>query len=194
MMVAHWHGQTWNAAEFARSLGSSEGTARRYLDILAGTYLVRVLPPWFENLKKRQVRSPKIYLQDSGLLHGLLEITGPERLPGHPKVGASFEGFAIEQTLAAFRPRSAFFWRTRTGAELDLLLIRGRQRLGFEVKFSDAPGTTRSMRTALADLGLDHLFVIYPGDEPYPLAEKISALPVSHLPALPDRIARGEFP
>lgn len=194
MMVAHWHGQIWNAAEFARSLGSSEGTARRYLDILAGTYLVRVLPPWFENLKKRQVRSPKIYLQDSGLLHGLLEVNGPERLPGHPKVGASFEGFAIEQTLAAFRPRSAFFWRTRTGAELDLLLVRGQRRLGFEVKFSDAPGTTRSMRTALADLGLDHLFVIYPGDEPYPLAEKISALPISHLPALPDRIARGEFP
>ena len=191
MMVAHWHGQVRNAAEFARSLGSSEGTARRYLDILAGTYLVRVLPPWFENLKKRQVRSPKIYLRDSGLLHGLLETTGRERLSGHPKVGASFEGFAIEQALAAFRPRSAFFWRTRTGAELDLLLIRGQQRLGFEVKFSDAPGTTRSMHTALSDLGLDHLFVIYPGDEPYPLAGKISALPVSHLPALPDRIAGG---
>lgn len=191
MMVAHWHGQVWNAAEFARSLGSSEGTARRYLDILAGTYLVRVLPPWFENLKKRQVRSPKIYLRDSGLLHGLLETTGRERLSGHPKVGASLEGFAIEQAFAAFRPRSAFFWRTRTGTELDLLLIRGQQRLGFEVKFSDAPGTTRSMHTALSDLGLDHLFVIYPGDEPYPLAEKISALPVSHLPALPDRIAGG---
>lgn len=167
--------------------------ARRYLDIFAGTCLARVLPPWFENLKKRQVRSPKIYPQDSGLLHCLPEITDRERLSGHPKIGASFEGFAIGQALAAFRPRNAFFWRTRTGAELDLLLIRERQRLGFEVKCSDAPGTTRSMRTALDDLGLDHLFVIYPGDEPYPLAEGISALPVSDLTALPKRLARGEL-
>lgn len=181
MMVAHWHGQIWNAAEFARSLGSSESTARRYLDLLAGTFLVRVLPPWVENLRKRQIRSPRIYLRDTGLLHALLDIADADELDRHPKVGASFEGFAIEQALAAFERKNAFFWRARTGAELDLLLIRGPRRFGFEVKLSDAPGTTRSMRAALEDLRLDHLFVIYPGDEPYSLDERISVLPLSSL-------------
>lgn len=191
MMVAHWHGQIWNAAEFARSLGSSEPTARRYLDLLAGTFLVRVLPPWVENLRKRQIRSPRIYLRDTGLLHALLDIADADELDRHPKVGASFEGFAIEQALAAFERKDAFFWRARTGAELDLLLIRGPRRFGFEVKLSDAPGTTRSMRAALEDLRLDHLFVIYPGDEPYSLDERISVLPSSSLPGLPERIAAG---
>ena len=191
MMVAHWHGQVWNAAEFARSLGSSEPTARRYLDILAGAYLVRVLPPWVENLRKRQVRSPRIYLRDTGLLHALLDIADANELDAHPKVGASFEGFAIEHALAAFGRVDGFFWRARTGAELDLLLIRGPKRYGFEVKFSDAPGTTRSMRAAIDDLRLDHVFVIYPGDEAYPLDERISVLPVSSLPDLPRRIAAG---
>ena len=190
-MVAHWHGQIWNAAEFARSLGSSEPTARRYLDLLAGTFLVRVLPPWVENLRKRQIRSPRIYLRDTGLLHALLDIADADELDRHPKVGASFEGFAIEQTLAAFERKNAFFWRARTGAELDLLLIRGPRRFGFEAKLSDAPGTTRSMRAALEDLRLDHLFVIYPGDEPYSLDERISVLPLSSLPGLPQRIAAG---
>ena len=191
MMVAHWHGQVWNAAEFARSLGSSEPTARRYLDILAGTYLVRVLPPWVENMRKRQVRSPRIYLRDTGLLHALLDIADADELAAHPKVGASFEGFAIEHTLAAFGRQDGFFWRARTGAEIDLLVIRGPRRYGFEVKFADAPGTTRSMHAALEDLRLDHIFVIYPGEEPYPLAERISVLPVSSLPDLPRRITAG---
>ena len=191
MMVAHWHGQVWNAAEFARSLGSSEPTARRYLDILAGTYLVRVLPPWVENMRKRQVRSPRIYLRDTGLLHALLDIADADELAAHPKVGASFEGFAIEHTLAAFGRQDGFFWRARTGAEIDLLMIRGPRRYGFEVKFADAPGTTRSMHAALEDLRLDHIFVIYPGEEPYPLAERISVLPISSLPDLPQRIAAG---
>lgn len=191
MMVAHWHGQIWNAAEFARSLGTSQPTARRYLDLLAGTYLVRVLPPWIEDLKKRQVRSPRIYLRDTGLLHALLDLADAEELDRHPKVGASFAGFAIEQTLAAFGHREGFFWRARTGAELDLLLIRGPRRLGFEVKLSDAPGTTRSMQAALEDLRLDHLFVIYPGNEHYALHDRISALPVSSLPDLPQRVAAG---
>ena len=191
MMVAHWHGQVWNAAEFARSLGSSEPTARRYLDILAGTYLVRVLPPWVENMRKRQVRSPRIYLRDTGLLHALLDIADTDELAAHPKVGASFEGFAIEHTLAAFDRQDGFFWRARTGAEVDLLVTRGPRRYGFEVKFADAPGTTRSMHAALEDLRLDHIFVIYPGEEPYPLAERISVLPISSLPDLPQRIAAG---
>ena len=190
-MVAHWHGQVWNAAEFARSLASSEPTARRYLDILAGTYLVRVLPPWAENLRKRQVRSPRIYLRDTGLLHALLDIADADELDEHPKVGASFEGFAIEHTLAAFGRQEGFFWRARTGAEIDLLLFRGPRRYGFEVKLADAPGTTRSMRAAIDDLRLDHVFIIYPGVEPYPLDERISVLPVSSLPDLPQRIAAG---
>lgn len=183
-MIAHYHGQVWNAAEFARALGSNRPTARRYLDILSGAFMVRVLPPWIENLKKRQVKAPKIYLRDSGLLHTLLEIPSSGALPSHVKVGASFEGFAIEQVLASLNPRSAYFWRTQAGAELDLLLTHEGKRYGFEVKYSDAPGTTRSMHTAVADLGLDHLFVIYPGSERYRLRDRITALPVAQVPNL----------
>ena len=183
-MVAHYHGQTWNAAEFARSLGSNRPTARRYLDILSGAYMVRVLPPWIENLKKRQIKAPKIYLRDSGLLQTLLEVPSAEALTGHVKVGASFEGFAIEQVLSCLRTRNAYFWGTQGGAELDLLITRGGKRYGFEVKYADAPGTTRSMHTAIADLGLEHLWVIYPGSERYRLREKITALPIRHVPDL----------
>ena len=183
-MIAHYHGQVWNAAEFARALGSNRPTARRYLDILSGAFMVRVLPPWIENLKKRQTKSPKIYLRDSGLLHTLLEIPSPDALPGHVKVGASFEGFAIEQVLSHLNPRSAYFWRTQAGAELDLLITHRGKRYGFEVKHSDAPGTTRSMHTAIADLGLEHLWVIYPGTEHYGLREKITALPIGGVPDL----------
>ncbi|MCP5522982.1 MAG: ATP-binding protein [Verrucomicrobiales bacterium] len=188
-MIAHWHGQVWNAAEFARALGANEVTARRYLDILAGAYMVRVLPPWFENLKKRQVKAPKIYIRDSGLLHALLELRSMDDLAGHPKRGASWEGFAIEQVLAAIPTRSAYFWGTHAGAELDLMITVGGRRYGFECKHTDAPGTTRAMRVALADLGLEHLWVVYPGSESYELAPQISVLPAREIPALGSRLA-----
>ena len=183
-MLAHYHGRVWNAAEFARALGAGESAARRYLDILTGALMVRALPPWFENLKKRQVKAPKIYVRDTGLLHTLLGLTDEDQLAGHPKVGASFEGFAIEQALAAFETSNACFWATHAGAELDLLLMRGGKRYGFEFKHADAPGTTRSMRAAIADLGLDRLWIVYPGDEAYPLDDRISAVPVSGVPEL----------
>lgn len=181
-MIAHYHGQVWNAAEFARALGSNRPTARRYLDILSGAFMVRVLPPWIENLKKRQIKAPKIYLRDSGLLHTLLEIPSADAFTGHIKVGASFEGFAIEQVLSCLDVRSAYFWGTQGGAELDLLITHEGKRYGFEVKYSDAPGTTRSMHTAIADLGLEHLWVIYPGSERYRLRDKITAIPIRDLP------------
>ena len=186
-MIAHYHGQIWNAAEFARSLGASEGTARRYLDILAGAYMVRVLPPWFENLSKRQVKSPKIYIRDSGLLHTLLQLHSADDLLSHPKLGASWEGFAMEQILAAFGTRDAYFWATHAGAELDLMLIVHGRRYGFEFKVADAPGTSRSMRTALADLGLEHLWIVYPGREGYELDQRISVLPLREIPELARR-------
>ncbi len=188
-MVAHYHGQVWNAAEFARAIGTGQAAARRHLDILAAARMVRVLPPWFENLKKRQVRAPKIYVRDSGMLHTLLGLGTADALHGHPKVGASFEGFAIEQILSCFAIREAYFWRTHGGAELDLLLNVNGRRMGFEFKHSDAPGTTKSMHSAMQDLRLDHLWVVYPGDERYPLAERITALPVRDIPSL--ALAKG---
>ena len=191
-MVAHYHGQVWNAAEFARALGSNEGTARRYLDILTGAFMVRALPPWFANVRKRQVKAPKVYLRDTGLLHTLLTLETSEQVAGHPKVGASFEGFAIEQLAGGFESVGAYFWATHGGAELDLFVMRGGRRYGFECKLADAPGTTRSMRTALNDLELEHLFVVYPGNERYPLDKRISALPVADIPALARSLGAGE--
>ena len=188
-MIAHYHGQTWNAAEFARALGSSEATARRYLDILAGAFMVRVLPPWFENLKKRQVKAPKVYVRDTGLLHALLGVSAETWLLGHPKVGASFEGFVVEQLVGALETRDAYYWATHAGAELDLLVLGGGKRYGFECKFADAPGTTRSMRVALEDLKLDHLWIVYPGDEGYVLDDRISVLPVAEIGTLATGIA-----
>ncbi|NCO53576.1 MAG: ATP-binding protein, partial [Deltaproteobacteria bacterium] len=171
-MVAHYHGQIWNAAEFARSLGASEKTARRYLDILAGAYMVRILPPWFENLGKRQVKAPKIYIRDTGILHSLLQIQSLMDLRGHPKLGASWEGFALEQVIAAFETRDVYYWATHAGAELDLLVMSQGKRFGFEFKYSDAPDKSRSMIIAVEDLRLDHLWVIYPGEEEYALDKK----------------------
>ena len=190
-MLAHYHGQVWNAAEFARALGSSEGTARRYLDILTGAFMVRALPPWFANVRKRQVRSPRIYVRDTGLLHALLTLETADEVAGHPKVGASFEGFAVEQIAGAFEAAGAYFWATHGGAELDLLVMRGGRRYGFECKLSDAPGTTRSMRVALADLELEHLWVVYPGHEAYPLDDRISVLPIAGVPALARSLGAG---
>ena len=188
-MIAHYHGQTWNAAEFARALGASEATARRYLDILAGAFMVRVLPPWFENLKKRQVRSPRLYVRDSGVLHTLLGLAREDDVAGHPKVGASFEGFAIEQLLAAFGTDNAYFWATHAGAELDLLVTLAGRRYGFECKLADAPATTKSMRVALADLALDRLWIVYPGAEAYDLDDRIAVLPVAEVPGLAASLA-----
>ena len=191
-MIAHYHGQTWNAAVLARALGASEATARRYLDILAGAFMVRVLPPWFENLKKRQVRSPKLYVRDSGVLHTLLGLAREDEVAGHPKVGASFEGFAIEQLLAAFGTGNAYFWATHAGAELDLLVTLAGRRHGFECKLADAPATTKSMRVALADLALDRLWIVYPGSEAYDLDDRIAVLPVADVPRLAASLERHQ--
>ena len=191
-MMAHYHGQIWNAAEFARALGANEGTARRYLDILTGAFMVRALPPWFANVRKRQVKSPRIYIRDTGLLHALLTLETDEEVAGHPKVGASFEGFAVEQLVSAFEVGGACFWATHGGAELDLLIMRGGKRYGFECKLADAPGTTRSMRVSLNDLELAHLWVVYPGDDAYPLDERISVLPVADIPDLARSLGVGK--
>lgn len=176
-MLAHYHGQIWNAAEPARSLGISEITVRRYLDLLTGAYLVRQLPPWFANIGKRQVRSPKIYWRDCGLLHQLLGIADEQALLSHPRCGASWEGFALEHMLQRLQPDEAYFWATHTGAELDALLIKDGRRLGLEIKRADAPRLTPSMRHALDDLELDALWVIYPGSLRYRLHERIEVLP-----------------
>lgn len=180
-MVAHYHGQVWSHAEPARSLGVSEPTVRRYLDVLSGVFLVRQLQPWHENLGKRQVKSPKVYVRDSGLLHRLLAIGSATDLQRHPKMGASWEGYVIEQLLRALRPDEAAFWGTHGGAELDLLMFRGGRRYGVEVKRADAPHLTASMRSALADLRLDRLAVIYPGTRRYALHPRVVVVPVSEL-------------
>ena len=178
-MLAHYHGQTWNASELARSLATSPKTALYYRDVLAGGYVLRVLPPWFENLKKRQVKSPKIYISDSGLLHMLLGIDDMVALRSHPRYGASWEGFALEQLLALLGSDNAYFWSTQRGAELDLLLFRAGMRWGFEFKCTDAPTMTKSMHIALNDLGLNRLYVVYPGRERYPLHDKVEAIPLA---------------
>jgi uncharacterized protein len=190
-MIAHYHGQTWNAAEFARSLGASEPTARRYLDILAGAFMVRVLPPWFENLGKRQVKAPKLYVRDTGLLHALHGLGTLEELQGHPKLGASWEGFVIEQLITLLDTRDTYYWATHAGAELDFMTLSAGKRYGFEVKYADAPGRTKSMHTALTDLGLAHLWVVYPGEERYDLADDITVVPARELPALVTTLQNG---
>lgn len=177
-MVSHYHGQVWNGAELARSLGSSESAARHYLDILSGAYMVRRLPPWHENLKKRQVKAPKVYIRDAGLLHGLLGLETFEEVRSHPKLGASWEGFALENILSIANTRDAYFWATHAGAELDLLIFHRGKRLGFEIKYADAPGMTKSMHSALADLRLDAAWIVYPGDERYRIHEKVEVVPL----------------
>lgn len=181
MMIAHFHGQTWNGSRLAEAMCTNRATVDRYRDILAGTFMVRVLPPWFENLGKRLVKSPKVYLRDSGVLHQLLGMKEAMHLPRHPQYGASWEGFALEQTLIAHGQRDAYFYGTQRGAELDLLLIRRGRRWGFEFKCTDAPSTTKSMHIALDDLKLEHLWVVYPGTRRYPITEKITALPLREI-------------
>jgi predicted AAA+ superfamily ATPase len=191
-MLAHYHGGIWNAAEAARSLGVTEPTARRYLDLLAGLFMVRQLQPWHENMNKRQVKSPKIYLRDSGLLHGLLGLRSERDILSHPKVGASWEGYAIEEILKTVRPEAAYFWATHTGAELDLLLFKGGRRYGVEVKFQDAPRLTPSMRIALEDLDLERLTVLYPGNLSYDLERRVTVAPLGQVASgNPDVVVTG---
>ncbi|MGH8192473.1 MAG: ATP-binding protein [Rhodanobacteraceae bacterium] len=178
-MLAHYHGQVWNAAEPARALGVSESTTRRYLDLLTDAFMVRQLLPWHANLSKRQVRSPKIYLRDSGLLHQLLGIADERDLMTHPKLGASWEGFVIEEVLAATRPDEAYFWATHQGAEIDLVLRLNGAMYGVECKRTDVPRLTPSMRIALEDLGLARIAVVYPGDKRFTLAPKVEAVPLT---------------
>ncbi|MBI4579131.1 MAG: ATP-binding protein [Planctomycetes bacterium] len=182
-MLAHYHGQIWNASAFAGSFGVADTTVRRYLDLLTSAMVVRQLPPWHENVGKRQVKSPKVFIADSGLLHTLLNIPAQADLEGHPKLGASWEGFAVEQVTRRLGARSdeCFHWATHAGAELDLLVVRGRHRLGFEIKRTSSPQVTRSMRIALADLHLSRLDVIHAGDETFPLDRRIRAVAMSRL-------------
>ncbi len=182
-MLAHYHGQTWNASEFARSFGVADTTVRRYLDALTSALVVRQLQPWFANVGKRQVKAPKVYLRDSGILHTLLKIRTMDDLQSHPKLGASWEGFIVEQLIGHLgaEPDECFFWATHGGAELDLLIARGSIRLGFEIKRTSAPQVTPSMRAALQDLQLTQVLVIHAGDHVFPLAAKIRAVPAVRL-------------
>lgn len=182
-MIAHYHGQVWNSSEFARSFGVSDTTVKRYLDILTSALIIRQLQPWYENVKKRQVKAPKVYIADSGLLHGLLNLTEQVELESHPKLGASWEGFAIDQIVRHVGAgwEECFFWSTHSGAELDLLIVRGQTRLGFEIKRTAAPRVTPSMRSALDTLRLSSLIVIHAGEHTFPLSDQIQAVPLSRL-------------
>lgn len=183
-MLAHQHGQTWNGSQIGRSMGLSDKTVRGYLDVLTGTFMVRQLQPWHENVKKRQVKAPKIYIRDSGILHALLGLESMDDLLAHPRAGASWEGFAIEQLLRNVGRAQSFFWATHAGAELDLLVLHRGKRYGFELKFSEAPAPSRSMRIALSDLRLDHVWLVYPGKSGYPIDASISVIPLREVPAL----------
>ncbi len=192
-MLAHYHGQTWNAAEPARALGVRPALVRRYLDILTDAMMVRQLQPWFANLRKRQVKAPKIYVRDPGLLHQLLGIATERELLTHPRVGASWEGFVVEQVLAVESHDEAFFWATHQGAEIDLILRRGDVLYGVECKFADAPRVTPSIRNALTDLGLARVAVVYPGSDRFPLADRVEVVPLAAL-ARGERLFAAEAP
>jgi predicted AAA+ superfamily ATPase len=183
LMLAHYHGQIWNGAELARSLGVSDHTARGYLDVLAATYVLRQLPPWFANIGKRQYKAPKVYIRDSGLLHALLAVEDLSQLEAHPKLGASWEGFALEQVLSVVGSGEAFYWGTHAGAELDLLLFRRGRRYGVEFKYGAAPTMTRSLHIAMADLELDRAWIVHPGSHAYPVHERVDVLPLADVPA-----------
>ena len=187
-MIAHFHGQVWNGAEFARALSASEPTARHYLDLLCGTYMVRRLQPWHTNLGKRELKAPKIYVRDSGLLHRLLGITDRASLLSHPKLGASWEGFALEQILAACGAEDTYYWATHNGAELDLVLFRRGKAWGVEFKVGDGPTMTKSLQIALGDLKLERAWIVHAGTKTYPVNERVDALPLHKLRELIDTI------
>lgn len=180
-ILTHYHGQTWSAAEPARALGISEPTVRNYLDILSGIFMIRQLQPWHASLKKRQVKAPKIYFRDTGLLHQMMGIRSEKDLLMHPKCGASWEGYVIEETIKATAPDEAYYWATHGGAELDLLLVKDGRMLGVECKRMDAPRLTPSMNTAVKDLKLEQIAVIYPGRKRYSLHDKVHAVPFETL-------------
>jgi uncharacterized protein len=180
-MAAHYHGQIWNASEIGRSLGEAHTTVKRHLDILCGAFVMRQLPPWFENIGKRQVKSPKVYLRDSGLLHALMGITSFAALEAHPKLGASWEGFALEEVMRVAGDREAYFWHTQGGAELDLMVFLKGRRFGFEFKYADAPGVTKGLHVAKADLKLSRAFVVHPGEKSYPLNTWAEAVSIADL-------------
>ncbi|MCY4026855.1 MAG: ATP-binding protein [Acidobacteria bacterium] len=184
-MLGYWHGQLWNGAEFGRAFGVAHTTVRRYLDLLSSVFVVLQLPPWYENVGKRQVRSPKVYVGDSGILHALLGLNTSEALVSHPKVGASWEGFVVRQVmhLLAVRPEQCFHWSTYSGAELDLLVVAGDRRYGFEIKRAESPRLTSSMRSALETLSLERLDVVHAGQRSYSLARRVRALPAARLAA-----------
>jgi predicted AAA+ superfamily ATPase len=188
-MLAHYHGQLWNGSEIGASLGVTHHTTRRYLDLLTGAYVVRQLQPWFENVGKRVVKSPKVYVRDSGLLHALLGIPDLAALQGHPKLGASWEGFVIEQILSWAGERNAYFWATHSRAELDLMVLARGKRWGFEIKYQDAPVMTKSLHIALKDLKLERAWIVYPGRESYPVHEQVRVCPLKDVLA---ELASGE--
>ncbi len=180
-MISHYHGQIWNSTEVAASLGVAPNTARSYLDALSQTFMVRQLQPWHENIGKRQVKSPKLYLRDSGIFHRLQGISSWDAMQAHPKLGASWEGFALEETLKAAAPDEAYFWAVHSGSELDLLMIRNGRRTGVEFKRADAPKMTRSITIAMDDLKLDELVIVYPGSRTYPLSDRVKVLPLTEI-------------
>jgi uncharacterized protein len=180
-MVSHYHGQIWNGSEIAASLGIAPNTARSYLDALEQTFMIRQLKPWHENLGKRLVKTPKIYFRDSGLFHALQAIDTPESLLTHPKLGASWEGFAMEIALHALKPLDAYFYAVHSGAELDLFLFHQGKRLGLEFKRQDAPNMTKSIQTSIRDLGLDAVWIIYPGQRDYEIADNVKVRSLSSL-------------
>lgn len=183
LMLAHYHGQIFNASELGRSLGVSDHTVNRYLDVLVGTFMVRILYPWFENPGKRQVKSPKIYFRDSGILHALVGIPNQDQLDVYPKLGSFWEGFALEEVISIYQatPEECYFWATQSGAELDLLIIKNGKKIGFEFKYTDRPKITTSMQIAMQDLNLDHLYLIFPGRASFPLSENITAQGIENL-------------
>jgi len=180
-MVAHSHGQIWNGSEIARSLAISEASSRRYVDLLSELFMIRQLQPWHANLKKRQVKSPKLYFRDPGLLHNLLGIRTEKELLTHPKLGASWEGYVVEEVIRSVEPDEAYFWATHNGAEIDLILVKDGRKYGVECKRTDAPKLTASMRTAIDELKLKWISVIYPGSSRYNLAPRISAVPLKSI-------------
>ena len=184
VMVSHYHGQTLNFSELGRSFGVSDHTVRRYLEILSGTFMIRLLPPWHANVGKRLVKAPKLYIRDSGLFHALHTIATSVQLESHPKLGASWEGFAMEQAVRLMGVAHPYFWRTHTGAELDLVWQAHGALWGMEFKYQDAPGMTKGIRAVLRDLPLRRLWIVYPGPEPYRLDERVSVLPVTGIPDL----------